>query len=378
MNHADAPQELSRCWAEIDTQALHHNVAAIRKHVGADVGIMAVIKANAYGHGAKVLAGALRQQVDMFGVASVAEGLRVQPLAPEIPIMVLSTALPEERETMVRSGFIPVISTVEEARAYAAYVGADAPPLAVHLAVDTGMGRIGVWQDEAVTVGMAISQIPGIRLSGVATHLPVADEDLEWTQGQLRQWESVVRGLRERGLDLPVVHSLNSAGIIQFGPGAAASKGDLVRAGLMLYGSSPLPEFQAKLRPVLSWKSRITLLRDVPEGRSVSYGRTYVTPRPMRIATVAVGYGDGYPRHLSNAGAEVLVGGQRCAILGRVTMDQILVDVSAVTAVAEGAEVVLLGIQGSEEISAAELANKAGTIPWEIFTGIGTRVVRRY
>ena len=378
MNEVMQTQEFSRCWAEIDTRALRHNVAAIREHVGEGVGIMAVIKANAYGHGAKMLAGALRQQVDMFGVASVAEGLQVQPLAPEIPVMVLSTALPEEREIMVRSGLIPVVSSVEEVRAYAAFVTGDMPPLKVHLAVDTGMGRIGVWQDEAVAVGLAIAQVPGIELSGIATHLPVADEDFEWTEEQLQRWQSIVGELRARGLQLPVVHSLNSAGTILFGAGTATCNGDLVRAGLMLYGSSPLPEFQARLRPVLSWKSKITLLRDVPEGRSISYGRTFVTPRQMRVATVAVGYGDGYPRHLSNAGAEVLIGGQRCAILGRVTMDQILVDVSAVPAVAEGAEVVLLGAQGAEEISAAELATKAGTIPWEIFTGIGTRVVRRY
>ena len=378
MNKFLKPEMFRRCWAEIDLNALRHNVAAICEHVGPAVGIMAVIKANAYGHGAEALAGELRHLVDMLGVANVAEALEVRRFAPEIPVMVLSTALPEEREAMVRHGFIPVISSVAEARAYAALLHEPRPPLKVHLAVDTGMGRIGVWKDEAVAVGLAISQIPGIELSGVATHLPSADEDLDWTKGQLADWEAVVRGLREAGLNLSVVHSLNSAGTILFGHDQAARTGDMVRAGLMLYGSSPLPEFQARLRPVLAWKSRVTLLRDVPAGRSVSYGRTFVTPRAMRIATVGVGYGDGYPRTLSNTGTQVLIGGRRCAVLGRVTMDQILVDASAVPAVAEGDEVVLLGCQGTQEIPVSELAERAGTIAWEIFTGIGTRVTRHY
>lgn len=370
-----------RCWAEIDLNALRHNVATIRELAGADVGILAVVKANAYGHGVIELARELRYLVEMFGVASVAEALQLRRAAPDTPILVLGPALPEEREAMVRHGMIPVISSLEEARAYDALAQALklAEPYPVHLKVDTGMGRIGIWHEEAVEAARAIAALPGLRLAGVATHLPSPDEDAEWTRRELAAWEAFLGGLHAAGIEAPIVHALQSAGTLLFHREALThSRADLIRPGLILYGSSPVPEFQARLRPVLTWKSRITLLRDVPAGRSVSYGRTYITPAPMRIATVCAGYADGYPRHLSNAGAEVLVGGLRCPVLGRVTMDQILVDVSAVTEPAVGDEVVLIGRQGAAEILAAELAEKSGTIPWEIFTGISSRVVRYY
>ena len=380
---ANLSEPFRRCWAEVDLNALRHNVATIREHVGPNIGIVAVVKANAYGHGVVELARELRYLVEMFGVASVAEALLLRRVAPDSPVVVLGPALPEEREALLRNLFIPVISSLEEAEAYAGLASSLklSAPFPVHLKVDTGMGRIGVWHEEAVSVARAISALPGIRISGVGTHLPAADEDAQWTVDQLARWEECVRNLREAGMEIPLVHSLNSAGTILFNKRAnltSGTGGDVIRPGLLLYGSSPVPEFQAKLRPVLAWKTRITLVRQVPGGRSVSYGRTFVTPTAMRIATVCVGYADGYPRHLSNAGAEVLIGGRRCAVLGRVTMDQILVDVSAVPQAEVGDDVVLIGRQGEEEISAGELAAKSGTIPWEIFTGISSRVIRYY
>jgi len=370
-----------RCWAEIDLNALRHNVATIREHVGPDVGMLAVVKANAYGHGVVELARELRYLVEMFGVASVAEALQLRRAAPDTAILVLGPALPEEREAMVRHGLIPVVSSLEEAQAYDAITQAlkIAEPFAVHLKVDTGMGRIGVWHEEAQAVARAISVLPGLRLAGVATHLPAADEDAVWTEAELAAWETFLHGLREAGIAISAIHALQSAGTVLFQSKALIHpEGDLIRPGLILYGCSPVPGFQARLRPVLAWKSRITLLRHVPAGRSVSYGRTFVTPAPMRIATVCAGYADGYPRHLSNAGAQVLIGGHRCDVLGRVTMDQILVNVDAVPEAGVGDEVVLIGRQGGEEILVAELAEKSGTIPWEIFTGISSRVVRYY
>jgi len=376
---APLSEPFRRCWAEVDLNALRHNVAAIREHVGATVGIMAVVKANAYGHGVVELARELRYLVEMFGVASVAEALQLRRVAPQTGIVVLGPALPEEREALLRNAFIPVISSLPEAKAYSKLAGSlkSASPFPVHLKIDTGMGRIGVWHEEALEVAQAIAALPGLQLAGVATHLPVADENPEATRAQLVQWENWVGDLRKAGMAIPVVHVLNSAGTILFNA-RHASGGDLIRPGLILYGSSPVAEFQARLRPVLAWKSRITLLRQVPAGRSVSYGGTFVTPAPMRIATVCAGYADGYSRHLSNVGAQVLIGGQRCPLLGRVTMDQILVDVSGVPQAAVGDEVVLIGSQGGEEITAAELAAKAGTIPWEVFTTISSRVVRYY
>lgn len=370
-----------RCWAEIDLNALRHNVATIREHVGPDVGMLAVVKANAYGHGVVELARELRYLVEMFGVASVAEALQLRRAAPDTAILVLGPALPEEREAMVRHGLVPVVSSLEEAQAYDAITQAlkIAEPFAVHLKVDTGMGRIGVWHEEALAVARAISVLPGLRLAGVATHLPAADEDAAWTEAELAAWETFLQSLREAGIAISAIHALQSAGTVLFQSKALVHPGvDLIRPGLILYGCSPVPGFQDRLRPVLAWKSRITLLRHVPAGRSVSYGRTFVTPAPMRIATVCAGYADGYPRHLSNAGAQVLIGGRRCDVLGRVTMDQILVNVDAVPEAGVGDEVVLIGRQGEEEILVAELAEKSGTIPWEIFTGISSRVVRYY
>jgi alanine racemase len=216
--------------------------------------------------------------------------------------------------------------------------------------------------------------MPGLKIAGLATHLPVADEDEGYTGGQLKRFEELMGGIRQLGVDAPCIHSLNSAGIFRF-PGHACA---MVRAGLMLYGSSPLPEHQADLRPVLTLKTRITLIRELPANHGVSYGRTYITQNPTRVATLAIGYADGFHRLLSNRGADVLIHGRRCPLLGRVTMDQIMVDVSAITEAAVADEAILIGAAGSEEIPAAELAAKAGTIPWEIFTSIGTRVERLY
>lgn len=357
---AEPPQR--RCWAEIDLAALRHNLAAVRERIGPRPGVMAIVKANAYGHGALEVAQALRGAVEMFGVANVAEARSVRSVAPETPIFILGPALAEERLEIIRERFVPAVSSAEEARAYSALAGAQRFP--IHLALDTGMGRIGIWEGEAAAEAREIAALPGVEIAGVATHLPVADEDEAFTGEQLARFGKVIETI-----GAPAIHVLNSAGIIRF----ASHAQTMVRAGLMLYGSSPVPDFQNRLRAVMTLKSRVTLVRSVGPGRGVSYGRTFITPRPMRIATVALGYADGYPRRLSNAGADVLIRGRRCAVLGRVTMDQIMVEAGDAE---PGDEVVLIGPQGDEEILAAELAQKSGTIAWEIFTGIGSRVER--
>jgi alanine racemase len=236
------------------------------------------------------------------------------------------------------------------------------------------MGRMGIAEEDAREVIREILRMPEVAIAGIATHLPVADEDEPYTQEQLARFQGLLAGIRELGVQAPLVHALNSAGLFRF-PGHA---GTLVRAGLMLYGSSPLPGRQAELRPALALKSRVTLIRDLPAGHGVSYGRTFVTPRPTRVATLAIGYADGCNRHLSNQGADVLIHGLRCPLLGRVTMDQIMVDVSHLAEAAVGDEAILIGSSGSQEILAAEVAAKAGTIAWEIFTSIGQRVDRVY
>jgi len=362
-----------RCWAEIDLGAIRHNAEVASRLAGPGVGIMAIVKANAYGHGLPEVVGALRDIVTLFGVANVHEAQHVRAAlhGSEQPgIFILGPALPGERPAIVAGGFVPAISSLKEAAAFSALGQGRRVP--VHLAIDTGMGRMGVTEDEAGDVAREILRMPDLAIAGVATHLPSADEDEQFTSEQLARFQRVLAGLREIGVDAPFIHALSSAGLFRFPHHA----GTLVRPGLMLYGSSPLPEFQDQLRPALALKTRITIIRDLPAGRGISYGRTFVTPRPMRVATLGIGYADGYQRHLSNQGADVLIHGLRCPLLGRITMDQIMVDVSHVSEAAIGDEAILIGSAGNEQILAAELANKSGTIPWEIFTSIGERVER--
>jgi len=359
-----------RTWAEICPSALRHNVKALRARAPQGAALMAVVKADAYGHGVDAVVPVLRGLVDWFGVANLQEAEQVRILASETPLMILGPALPSEREAIARHGFVPVVSSFEEAAGYAVYAGSS--PVPVHLAVDTGMGRVGVHCTEAVALARAIKALPGVRISGVGSHFPSADEHDDSTRAQAEVFRALVCELRAHALVEGPAHIANSAAALGF-PETAP---DLFRAGLALYGSSPRGEFQSLLKPVLTWKTRVALVREVPSGWGLSYGSTFVTPHAMRVATLAVGYADGYRRHLSGRGACVLVGGRRCPVLGRVTMDQILVDVGGVEAAEAGSEVVLLGAQGAERISVEELAGLSGTIPWDVFTGLGRRVVR--
>ncbi len=370
MNPPEATPTPHRTWAEIDPDALRHNLTAVRSHLGPKVAVIAVVKANAYGHGARTVATTLAGHVDMFGVANITEALEIREVAPEVPVLILGPALPEERANIVTARFIPTISNLEEAAAFSRLAGSQ--PLEVHLKLDTGMGRIGISEQDAVAVAQGVRALPGVRVSGLATHFPVADEDDAFTLAQIERFDALVSKIAAAGISAPLVHSANSAGIIAF----PTRIGNMARPGLMLYGVAPRAIFQTRLRPAMTWKTRVVLLRDIAPGQSLSYGRTFTADRPMRVATLGVGYADGYRRHLSNRGAEVLIGGRRCSVLGRVTMDQILADVTAIDSPTVGDEVVLMGRHGNHEITATELATRAGTIAWDIFTGIGPRVAR--
>ncbi len=361
-----------RTRVEVDLDALRANLRAIREHLGRGVSVMAVVKANAYGHGVRAIVRALRGRVEFFGVANLREAVEVREEDEETPIFLLGPALAEERVEIIKRGFLPAVCSLDEAKAYAALAGV--APFAIHLKIDTGMGRVGFLEGEVGELIDAMRLFPAICVTGVATHLPVADEDSVATTEQLAGFRRIVERLAEVSPVPLLVHSMNSAGMIGF----PVEDGELVRVGLSLCGSAPIPSFQKELRGILTWKARMTQIRRVPAGHGVSYGRTFRTERPSDLATLAVGYADGYPRHLSGRGAEVLIRGQRCPVLGRVTMDQIVVDVSSLPGVGLEEEVVLLGRQGAEEILVAELAEKAGTIAWEIFTGIGSRVERVY
>lgn len=360
-----------RCWAEIDQSALRHNAALVRERVGRGVELLAVVKANGYGHGMVGVARALAQDAQFFGVANLEEATTLRREVSH-PLIILGPVLPEERLPIAEGGFIPSVSTFEEALEFDQ--AAKGLSVAINFVIDTGMGRMGVPQAKATTLFKKVAELPNIKIHSLSTHLPVSNEDAEFTRSELGQFAALVKKLRAEFPGDYKAHVLQSTGALAF----ADPPFDIVRAGIMLYGISPLPEFQNFLRPVLTWKTRISLIRDMPAGHGISYGRTFITPREMRVATLSSGYADGYPRHLSNRGAAVLVRGQRCALLGRVTMDLMMIDVSHINDAVVGDEVVLLGHQGDQEISATELAERAGTISWEITTRIGSRVRRVY
>jgi alanine racemase len=363
-------KEAYRCWTEIDRSALRHNAKVVRELVGS-AEMLAVVKANAYGHGLIGVAETLAVQAQLFGVANMEEALALRQSFSH-PVVILGTALPEERSTIAEHGLIPTISALQEAEDFNRL--GRRSPVAINFEVDTGMGRMGTPEDEALDVLKKVSALPNIRIHSVSTHLPASGEDADYTRDQLLRFSEIIRQFRAA---VPIdykAHVLQSAGMLGFSGHAGSF--DMVRAGIVLYGISPLPEFQKLLKPVMTWKTRICLIRDISKGSSISYGRTFITPRKMRIATLSAGYADGYPWHLSNRNAAVLVRGCRCPVLGRVTMDLMMVDVSEINNAQVGDQVVLMGRDENEEISCAELAGSAGTIPWEITTRIGQRVKR--
>ena len=368
----------TRCWAEIELDALSHNAGVARNLAGRDSRVLAVVKADAYGLGAVPVSKHLvaKGGVRDFGVANLAEANALRAALPsDVSIELLSPALPEEWPFVARQELTPWLSSIEEARGYAraASEAGRSRPMTVVVEVDTGMGRTGVLPAGLSELLDVIAKLPQLKLAGVATHLPSSDEDFVFTTAQLAAFDRIRHDLPPPSADFRT-QARNSAGVL----GYPSSDGELVRAGLMLYGVSPLSERQDLLRPVLAWKTRVTLVRDMPAGHGISYGRTFITPRPMRVATLAAGYADGYMRSLADTGAAVLVRGRRHPLLGRVTMDQMMIDVSDMPEISVGDEAVLIGRQDGEEITAAEVAERAGTIAWEIFTGLSPRVTRVY
>lgn len=357
-----------RCWAEIDIGAIRQNTQALQS-LHPSSGLLAIVKADAYGHGAALVTPALEDLVEMFGVASLAEA---KSLVTRRPILLLSPCLPSERADTVLSGFIPSISTIEELEAFAKAAATLSHPARIHLIVDTGMGRMGFAPEALDQVLRRIASLPALELHGLATHLPSADEDLAFTSEQLKRFQLLLDSVDSHMPDGIHIHCLNSAGLLRF-PAHAHS---LARVGLALYGVAPVEDTLLHLRPAMSVHARVTLVRTLPSGHGVSYGRAYITTRPTRVATLAIGYADGYPRALSGKGAYVLIHGTRCPLLGRVTMDQIIVDVTDCPFVVPGDIATLLGSQSLHTISASQLAALADTIPWEILTGIQQRVVR--
>lgn len=404
-------------WAEIDLRRLKSNLRRL-KRVAAPRGprtpsggpkdgrkrkgaarrgdVMFVVKADAYGHGAveTSLAAEASGAAKWLGVSCVEEGVALREAGITRPILILGSLFPfESTLAAIRYDLVPTVASLEGARlivrAAAALerlepperrpssrvglsgggAGKGAGPLSCHLKIDTGMGRIGVRWPAADVIDY-LRGAPGVRLDGVYTHLARAEDDAAYTRRQLRSFREAVRGIERMGVRLRYRHAANSAGALRF----AESRWDMIRPGLAAYG------LYGDFEPVMSLKTRIVFLKNVGAGTSISYGRHFRTRRRSRIATLPVGYGDGLPRLLSvgSGRASVLIRGRRCPIVGAVTMDMTMVDVTGLPGVHVGDEAVLIGRSGSEEITAAQLAAVASTIPYEIVTGLKARVPRVY
>jgi len=360
--------ECLRTWAEVDLGALRANLDFVRQRIGPYPTILAAVKANAYGHGARETVQALAGTKPIFGVANLHEAAEIKSVSDGSDVMLLGPCLPAERNAAVENDHIVTVSSAIEAKAFSAF-----GKIRINFKIDTGMGRVGCWKDAAISELKSIRGIADIEIHSISTHLPSADEDTAFTTHQLHGFTKLAQTLREIAPKAKI-HSLNSAGILTL----PEFVGDIVRPGLMLYGCSPIDGFSNSLRPALTWKARIVLLKDLPAGAGVSYGRTYISSSPIRTAVLPVGYADGYPRQASGQGCGVLINGKRCSLIGRVTMDQIIVDVTALADVQVGDIATLIGHDGDSSISAQELATRSSTIAWDILTGIGRRVERFY
>jgi alanine racemase len=365
-------------WADVDLGAIAANVRALRAAVqSADV--LAVVKADGYGHGAvPVGRAALAAGASSLGVALVEEGVELRDAGIDAMVLVLSEPVPEAAETVVQRSLTPVVYTAGGivALAKAVATSGDALPLDVHLKIDTGMHRVGCRPEDALEFARLVLAHPELRLAGTLTHFAVADEpENPYTVEQQQQFDAALGELRANGIDPGVVHACNTAGALAF----PTARYDMVRIGIGLYGIAPSHELEnrVELQPALSVKARVSYVKELGARERVSYGLRYETSGAVRIATVPVGYADGVPRRLGRGPAHALVRGVRCAIAGTITMDQLMLDVGDVP-VEVGEEVVLLGTQGNEVITAYEWADLVDTIPYEIVCGIGPRVPRRY
>ncbi len=372
------PFSQSRAWVEIDLPAIDRNVGRIKQALPRHVRYVAVVKADAYGHGMPEVARRLLQAgVDAFAVANVAEAIRLREVGHEGDTLLLSPTLPDEVARAAENGFDLTINSLEEAKAFAAWGSSHGRKVRVHVKVDTGMGRAGVWHERAREVFAQVLASPGLEWRGVYTHFSDADADTAYTAQQRRVFLDLLESIPADVRAQLLIHADNSAGLESF---SAASPFNAVRIGLMQYGLPPSAgSFLASLKPdpVLSFHARVVLVKDLPKGTAVSYNRTKTLARDSRVAIVAVGYGDGVPTAASNRGF-FLVRGQRCPILGRVTMDQTVVDVTDVPDAAVGDMATILGAQGADRITVAEFCAWSDCIPWEALCTLTQRVQRVY
>jgi len=362
---------------EIDLDALRHNLQQARLQAGPDRKVLAVVKADAYGHGAARVAPVLQEAgADCFGVAIAEEGVELRQAGIVRPILVLGGLYPGQEEEALRHQLTPCLFDLETARRFDAFARRAGCVLPYHLKIDTGMGRVGFRPEELPAILPALAALPGLAMEGVVTHLALADEPQDpFTDVQLRCYRDCLAQVRAAGFAPTLTHLANSAALFS----RDIPECNLVRPGIVLYGSLPSAYFAGRLdlRPVMSFRTSVAQLKTVPAGTGVSYGHRFRAAQPTRLAAIPVGYADGYSRHLSCVG-EVLVRGRRAPVAGTVCMDWTLIDVSHIPGVAVGDQVTLLGRDNGNSISAEEWAEKVGSISYEVFCQVSKRVPRLY
>lgn len=372
---------LKRTWAEIHLDRLDHNVSALRAYLPPQTKLMGVVKADGYGHGDKFIAGELsRVGIDFFAVSNLAEALSLRRGGISGRILILGFTPPDQAAVIARERIVQTVFSPDYAEQLSrACVAADVD-VCVHIKLDTGMNRIGLASETGQIVEQiqAICRLPRLIPEGIFSHLSSADEADEegkrYTRLQLERYQRVLAELEAHNLHFSCRHLQNSAGIA-FLPGLHY---DYARAGIVLYGVAPSDvPLPFPLKPVMELKTVVSMVKEIPAGSAVSYGRRFVSEHPMRLATVPIGYADGYPRLLSNKG-EMLVHGQRARVLGNICMDQLMLDVSGIEGVSMGDTVTVVGEDGGDRITFDELAAKIGTISYELMCLIGRRVPRVY
>ncbi len=380
-------------WCDIDLAAITHNLEQIKTLAARNkfviptrgeykpvhtslMGILMVIKADAYGHGMVDIGLHLDElNVDIFGVSDINEGMLLRDHGIKRPILLFESTLPEHIPFICEYNLTPSVCSIEFARQLNDCAKTMDKLIKIHVEVDTGMGRLGVWHEDALDFVKELSGFRHLLTEGIFTHFPVADTDRKFTENQIHQLFELVSTLDKNGFIIPYVHASNSMGLI----GYKTSVLNLFRPGLMLYGLHPNQHHQPNLdlKPALAVKSKVIFVKEITRGRGISYGRTFIAKRKMRVATIPIGYNDGYFRQLSNK-ADVLIKGQRCPVIGTVTMDQIVVDVSHLDEVTIGESVTVLGRDQNEEISADELAAHIKSINYEVVCNLGNRLPRVY
>jgi len=372
-------RQIRPAYAEINLDNLAHNMREVRRLAGENAQVMAVIKADGYGHGSTKIAQTLLDNgADRLAVAVLDEAIELRHAGFKVPIFVLGYTQPERAEEVVKHDLEQSVYSLEAAEALSRYAAAQNKTALVHIKVDTGMGRIGLQANaEAVEIIKSIHALPGIKIKGIFTHFAVADEvDKSYTQMQFDKFKWIYTELEKQGIQIDIKHCGNSATIIDL-PDMHLN---MVRAGIMLYGLAPSTDVmlnKLELKQVMSLKVRITHVKEIEAGQSVSYGRRFIAEKTSKIASLPIGYADGYTRLLSGK-AEALIKGKRVPVVGRICMDQCMIDVTGIEDVKVGDEVVLFGQQGSGFISIDEIAEKLGTINYEVVCMISRRVPRVY